>query len=755
MKSILQHFPILILFLLFHSNIEAQSFPRLDVPFIVDDSFLSNALVGGLSAPQFSAVDLNGDGTEDLYVFDRHGNVSMTFLWDENISNYKYAPEYLGNFPDMNNWVLLRDFNNDGIQDIFTQDAVNTISGAKVYKGKMENGKIAFDALIFNHEFAPILTYNITGDSLGIINIGTAAYPGVDDIDGDGDLDVMIPSFDGSHIYLFENQTVELNVSPDEFPFILADDCWGDFYVSSMSEAVNLSANTNDCATAFAPEATDERVLHNGNALLTIDMNNDGDKELILGDITTDNLLYLENGGTVDNAWMIAQDTTFPNYDVPAIFRNYISPFYLDVDGDDKKDLIAATTQSAGTSNVKTAWFYKNVESNEQPRFELQRQDFLGRQMIDIGAHASPTFVDYNADGLFDMVLSNSVNFGIDPTTMASSGLYLFENLGTAEAPIFELKDRDWLDLAQYNNTLSFFKPTFGDLDNDGDLDILIGEKEGTLLYAENIAGAGNPMEFADIEFNWQGIDVGKNSAPQLVDINRDGALDLVIGERTGNVNYLPNQGTAEAPSFHPNPDEAPNNFFFGKINTIIPSTAVGLSDPLVVDFGDEFNVFVGSLSGELRRYGNVDGEADTEFTLIDNEFGDFYVGVQTASAILDIDNDGDLEMFVGNARGGLTAFQTNLSTSGMVPVSTITNTNQVSLSPNPTTDFIQIEWTNPSQEALDYAVFDTFGRLVQSGVFSKKSKKVRLDLTDLPVGGYFIRMILDGEILVKTVMKQ
>jgi len=56
---------------------------------------------------------------------------------------------------------------------------------------------------------------------------------------------------------------------------------------------------------------------------------------------------------------------------------------------------------------------------------------------------------------------------------------------------------------------------------------MIVGYQNGSLFYGENTAGAGNAFQFT-ITPNYLGIDVGQNSTPTLVDINRDGALDLV-----------------------------------------------------------------------------------------------------------------------------------------------------------------------------------------------------------------------------------
>jgi hypothetical protein len=91
--------------------------------------------------------------------------------------------------------------------------------------------------------------------------------------------------------------------------------------------------------------------------------------------------------------------------------------------------------------------------------------------------------------------------------------------------------------------------PTLGDLDDDGDLDLVVGESAGTLEYFENVGTATEPrFELADDAY--ADIDVGRRSAPLLYDLDGDGDLDLLVGSESEGVRVFRNDGTPAEASF-------------------------------------------------------------------------------------------------------------------------------------------------------------------------------------------------------------
>jgi hypothetical protein len=473
-------------------------------------------------------------------------------------------------------------------------------------------------------------------------------------------------------------------------------------------------------------------------------MDNDNDLEMILGDLFSNHLVMLTNSGTTENAWMTEQDVTFPSDNVPVDIPVFNASFYLDVNNDGKKDLIAAPNSVNLIEDVNGVWLYENTGTAELPDFQFQKNDFLVEDMIDLGTGANPAFADVNADGLTDLVIGNFSYYM--PGGVKDSRLALFLNNGSPENPSFELEDDDWLGFSALSGASYDFAPAFGDLDQDGDPDLLVGEQQGGLFFLENTAGAGNPMDFASPVYPYKNIDKGQSTIPQIVDLNRDGRMDILLGERNGFLTYFENIGTAQSPDFNPDPDVAPNINKVGGVDTRGVDPTRGFSAPFIVDFDGEYMLFCGSLDGGIRRYTNIDGNLEGDFTEETKNFGNVREGTRTHLAMADLNKDGLLDMVVGNLRGGVGLFRTSYQADGTVAVQQAGHEAPAfSLYPNPARNQVVLEQeTHPAGRPLQLQVRDGLGRLILTRPVLEK--RMSLDLSSLSPGVYWISLINERE---------
>lgn len=730
---------------LYVSTLYSQAFQEFSVPVSEQNRTLKNPWAGGLNAPQLSAVDLNNDGIDDLHVFDREGNVQLTFLTVEIAGKrqYVYAPAYVESFPNLENWVLLRDYNGDHIADIFGYSDVQGVDGMVIYTGSYEGNKLVFKRKQFNAPFG-LVPFPLNGSVLTPIYISKVDYPAVDDVDCDGDLDILTFNLAGGYAELFQNQSVERGFKKDSLIFTLQNACWGGFYESGASESVDLAASPGAC---YRSGLDDLAVIyrHAGSTLLTLDMDGDGDKELILGDVSYNNLNLLTNGGSCKQPWMNKQDNRFPTADVPVDLPLFPAAYALDLDHDGLKDLAVTPSARFGSENRNAVWYYKNTGTATQPKYTLQRKDFLIQDMIDLGTGANPAFVDVNGDKLLDMVIGTQSLF--NAAGARDSRLYLYLNVGNATQPAFALHDSDWLNFSALSATYFGFAPAFGDLDQDGDQDLLLGEESGRLLFMENKAGVGKPMQFGTpVEF-WQGIDIGLASAPQIIDIDKDGLADLIIGERSGNVNYFKNTGSKGVPTFATTPT-ATN---WGGIDTRLPGYVSGYSAPAVFRSADSLLVVTGSEDTGLQLY--VARGSNAVFTKGSIPFPRVMTGFNSRPALADLNGDGLFEMAIGNNRGGLQLVKTPWLSGTATGVRTAVAAQPLQCYPNPTTSTVQLQLPDALTSApLSAFVIDMQGQVLRSWTTLPSDNQISLE--GLPAGWYAIRLIGEAGTFVGKVMK-
>jgi hypothetical protein len=760
------------------SNAQAFKFfhtgktPKFIKPGTESDTLL-NPFAGGLNTPQFSNIDWNNDGKQDLFVFDKEAVKHFTYLYDN--GKFRYAPQYEASIKNyLVGWALLKDHNFDGRPDLFTSafpynavtptplvsatyiqlyDNVPGQNGKTMFK---QHGNMLIDTGLFvgppwNQAFPPSPIIGVSG-----------ALPALEDLDGDGDIDLMTNMAENSTLVFMEN--LKKNKQNIPFPddtvlYIQRDRCWGYAYYDYRNfYHVNVDRSTNsDCVFNSWGKAARK---HADQSMQIIDLNGDGIGDLIVGDSEYKSLIALTNGrmqNSIGADSIVIMDTLFLSEDgiTRKKFMEYPATYYIDITGDGKKEFLVSTNRLNSSRTVNNIWIYDATRVNSNLQFTPQPgNDFLYKDMIDLGLRTAPAFTDVDGDGDKDLVIATSGVYEV--TNNNNDRLFLFKNITDSINPVFKLADSNFARLSDIPGQGFFFAhPTFGDLNGDGKDDLLLGEGNGTIAYFENTSSGGN-ISYNLVDRNAFGISAGSYATPQLIDLDKDGLLDIIAGNTIGKIKFFKNTGSQTNPVFSSTPTLDSLGGVDSREIFVTEGRAPyydlnGYAAPHIVDLDGNgiWEMILGSSTGKVYIYTDVYAHKDSVARLIDKPFFDLGTedntgynkrfGGRTTVATAYLDGDNKPDIVLGNISGGLVFLGTDGPSVGLREAAG-DDKNALIVFPNPTTDVVNIQLKRTSSSPLLYSLFDLTGREILKGTIDPNKGNTQINIPHLNNGLYFIR---------------
>ena len=560
---------------------------------LIDHPFL-----GGFNLPRPQLADVDADGDLDLFL-QEHSDRVMLFRNDgSGASEYRWVTD---TFEDLSvgEWYRFVDVDLDGDLDLLAEEPYSYI---RYYRN--DGGSGPADYVLATDTLRDIAGEPIFSDRQNI--------PNAADIDCDGNLDLLIGRLTGT-ITRYEAESNDENGIP-RFR-----------HITDSFEDIEIVA-------AF------QGIRHGANTMALGDVDQDGDHDLFWGDFFEAGLLFIENTGTCRRPVLRGTPRPFPPGD-PVATSGYNAAALGDIDVDGDLDLTMGVLGGAflpSRSAVENLYQFVQGDDGE---FTAVTSRLI--RTVDVGSESIPALTDLDGDGDLDLLLSNK----IEPEDTKTGALYVFENTGSATAPAFHARGKvPDLPIAYH------FAPAFGDLDGDGDDDMLLGEWRDRMAYYRNDGRRRSGRD--KLIPRWTLVDSaaatltrGRNTTPTLGDLDGDGDLDLIVGESSGALNYYRNDGGSSAPDFQLVSDE------FQDID-------VGRrSVPTLVDLdGDgDLDLAVGSEISGLRLFLNEGTRWEPVF--VETEPFGPEVPAFTTPVFADIDGDGDHDLVTGGNGGGLVVY--------------------------------------------------------------------------------------------------
>lgn len=554
-----------------------------------DGAPYEHPFLGGYNLPRPQLVDIDGDGDRDLFVQEESGKV----VFFEHVTDGEPRLQWRTNDYrdlDIGEWFRFVDFDGDSVPDLLAE---RPYSYVRYYRNVGTATEPRFEA---------------GADSLRDAS-GTPIFsdrqniPNAIDIDCNGRIDLMVGRLTGT-ITRYQ----EISMGEDGAPrFELVTDRFEDIEIVAQFGS-----------------------LHGANTMAFGDIDGDGDNDLFWGDFFEAGILFLENTGTCQSPSYRSTPRPFP-LDDPLLTSGYNAPTVGDVNGDGLPDLVVGVLGGAFNPNSTSIDNLHYLRQRTDGTFDHVTSRLVS--MIDVGSESMPVLIDIDGDGDLDLLIGNK----IDQDDTQNGSLTVYVNEGTPTSPRFRHAGRldvgggyhpspafgdlngdglpdvvlgtwsDELRLLQNDGTEPLTltvtdsviariprgrntTPALGDLDGDGDLDLLVGESSGTINHFENV---GTPLrpEFELVTERFADIEVGRRSVPLLHDLDGDGLLDLLVGSEEDGVLVFRNVGTRTAPKFVPDGS--------------LPVPIRGLAAPALGDVdGDGVDdLMLGGIGGGLLYY--------------------------------------------------------------------------------------------------------------------------------------------------------
>jgi len=498
----------------------------------------------------------SGDGAGNILVWQNPGATAFSSAWE--------SGNDIGDAAGAVNALFATDLDDDGDLDLLSgaEATTNSVqSWQNPWQGPGDNGPFGGAWSVTHLDSSDASVNALVGADFDR-DYDTDVVYGQDNAGGADELQIIQNTLVGRQVTPFAESAAALGSRPDHVRVVLDVDLDGDgdLDVVSAGEDNTIVVWQND-GTPFQGSWPTNTITSNVGsdvyALVAGDLDNDGDPDLVSGQYGSPRILAWENNGNpFGGTWTSVSLTPGPPDSVQALAL-------ADLDNDGDLDLVSGTG-------------LYNAYNNEGPNRRVILWENLGspfggsgwdRYDIAVVTYSvlAATTADLDADGHVDIIIGLDRAKGAGTTTDTTKWpdvyqVQAFQNDGTpftgVWTPTMIGRDPATVSIALGHDFWGapVFSVKAGDLDNDGDLDLVTGDEIRADYQLKVWENDGTP--FSGELWRPTAVWYDRPDRPwmassiydvDLGDVNQDGYLDILSGSGEGEayeVKIWENSGT-------------------------------------------------------------------------------------------------------------------------------------------------------------------------------------------------------------------
>jgi len=655
---------------------------------------LTNGFSLGINSAQIQTLDLTGDGKEEWVVWDINSRQLQVF--EKKGEQFLVRPELSYFFPtDVSGFLVLADFDRDGKKDLFTSTAL----GVKAYRNTSSGSQISWTLA---QNFLRLEGAN----NIPANNLDT---PLLQDLDGDGDLDLLLFNFAvGDYLEYYRNTSIERKGSSDIDGFAFPVRHWGGFEFCGCGQlSFGLTCDGRSLATATFP-LNQARVQHaGGHSLLYRDFTGDGIPDLLMGREECSTLYFLPNVGSSSNPKFTSFSKKLPGFgSLPEFPRFQVGQFL-------EESLLVSlnTNETAAAFGVDFAQSIVRLEKGTGKTLPI-----LQDQVLDLGENTRPFFNGTSFSG--ELLVTANGKKG----TKVLGQAYRMQYTGTQ----LELVEDDYLGLSGLNLL---------------DLSLLdytsVAKENHLLVLGTRISSIGvpAPVLLKRMGVNWEEFTLaGLNLrlGDQLSLVGYQGKDQLLVAAQNGSLTQYEVDLTARSVRL------LASNFLGFQDNPANRNLNV------TVRGGERPDLYSVDQTGRIYRTRDFLNAPVREEVLvrIQNQELPMRLGRSNWLAVVNSSLGEEDDLILGTRGGGLLYLSSVSSGGGSVGEFSVT------AFPNPSSGSFQVVSTLPATGRL----ITSLGQVLLSEIVLPARRTVLVDIPNLAPGMYFLQLQTEDK---QTVVKK